>query len=410
MINRLRRKFILISTVSVVSVVLLVFLVMTAFNVHSMNRTVDILADNVSKGGGRFPEFSDKEAKPERKNGDNDFITPETRFSTRCFTVWLDKNGEVEKVNIEFIVAVTEEEAVEYAKKAISGASKRAWISNYRYKISETQTGNEIVFVDGTMNKVSFLQSTMVSAVVLIGCAVLVLALIVLLSKRMVRPVAESYEKQKRFITDANHELKTPLTLILANLDIAEAELGKNEWLNDIRIEGHRMTELVNQLVALSNMDEEKQHLNACELSLSDMLLDMCCEFKSLAEAKGKRLFFEIEPNVILCGDEALLRRLVSVLLDNAVKYCDTDGEIKINLSKSKKIVLTVENTYKDVEAAELDRLFERFYRADKARSFTGGYGIGLSIAKAIVEKHNGEINAYKKDSTHIGFKVVFKH
>lgn len=413
MINRLRRKFIIISAIAVVSVILLVFFFMTAFNISSMNKTVDTLADSVSNGGGRFPDFFDKDVPPKQPpNGDFqfDFITPETRFSTRYFTVWLNSKGEVTKIDIESIAAIDEKEAIDYAKSAVNDSEPRGWISNYRYKVSSPKGDVEVVFVDGTMNKAAFVQSTMSSAIVLICCALLVMMIIILLSKRVVRPIAESYEKQKQFITDANHELKTPLTLILANVDLVEAEIGDNEWLNDIRAEGNRMTGLVNQLVALSRMDEEKQSLNISELALDNIVSDISAEFQPLAEKKGKLLSTLVSSDVSINGDEVLIRRLVSILLDNAVKYCDAGGEICISLSGGRRTVLTVENTYKDVECVALDKLFDRFYRADKARKFTGGYGIGLSIAKAVVENHRGEICAYKKDSTHIGFRVIFKN
>ena len=167
------------------------------------------------------------------------------------------------------------------------------------------------------------------------------------------------------------------------------------------------MTELVNQLVALSRMEEDKQALNISELSLSDILLDSASEFSTLAESKGKRLALDVDQNIKYLGDEALLRRLIGILLDNAVKYCDAEGEITVILKKKRRIALSVENTYSGVGELELERLFDRFYRADKARKFTGGYGVGLSIAKAIAEKHKGDISAYKKDNSHIGFKVI---
>ena len=267
--------------------------------------------------------------------------------------------------------------------------------------------GKGVVFVDGSMSRSSLMQSMTIAGFVLLGCAALVLILIFLLSKKAVKPIAESYEKQKQFITDANHELKTPLTLILANLDIAEAELGKNEWLDDIRSEGHRMTELVNQLVALSRMDEEGQPLNISEVALGELVADTVSEFEPLAKERGKRLTANIDKETAYFGDEALLHRLVGILMDNAIKYCDQGGEISVTLRRGRRIVLTVENTYAPVGELELNRLFDRFYRADKARKFTGGYGVGLSMAKAIVEKHKGEITAYKMDATHIGFKVV---
>ena len=413
MIYKLQRRFILICTVSVLSVVALVFGVIVALNISSLNKNMDVLADKVSEGGGRFPGSFHEGVKPDKlppKNETNfDFIGPETPFSTRHFTVLFDRSGGVARTFTESIYAITEEQAIEYAEEILDGDKERGWISNYRYKVFSTRFGTGVVFVDGSMNRSAMVQSMAIAGVVLLVCAVLVLALIFLLSKRAVKPIAESYEKQKQFITDANHELKTPLTLILANLDIAESELGKNEWLDDIRSEGHRMTELVNQLVALSRMDEENQTLDLADVALGKMVADTVSEFEPLAISRGKNMCASIDSDIIYHGDEALLRRLVGILMDNAIKYCDYGGDIVVTLHCNRHIVLTVENTYAAVDELELNRLFDRFYRADKARTFKGGYGIGLSMAKAIVEKHKGEITAYKKDATHIGFKVVLK-
>ena len=411
MIYRLQRRFILISTASVLAVIILVFGVIVALNITSMNRNMDILADRVSEGGGRFPKNFNEEFKPSKRppidEGDFAFITPETPFSTRHFTVFFDTDNNISKTFTESI-SIDEKTANSYANSVISSKSERGWISNYRYKIYDTESGKAIVFVDGSMNRAALMQSTVIAGAVLLACATLVLVLIFIFSKRAVRPIAESYEKQKQFITDANHELKTPLTLILANVEIAQDELGENEWLSDIRAEGNRMTELVNQLVALSRMDEDVNKINLVEVDLGELVLDSVSEFEPLARNRGKQISVSVDRSVVCLGDEMLLHRLVGIFLDNAVKYCDDGGEISVNLEKRRRITLTVENTYSAVGEIELNKLFDRFYRADKARKFTGGYGIGLSMAKAIVEKHKGEVSVYKKDSAHIGFKVVF--
>lgn len=411
MIYRLQRKFILISTVAVLSVMALVFGVILVLNISSMNRNMDMLADQVSEGGGRFPGSFDEpppfDKMPPRGELDFEFITPETPFSTRHFTVLFDKKGAVAQTFTESIYVIDEDTAIEYAEKVMADGEARGWISNYRYKIFSDDFGMGVVFVDGSMSRSVLMQSTTIAGIVLLGCATLVLILIFLLSKKAVKPIAESYEKQKQFVTDANHELKTPLTLILANVDIAEAELGENEWLDDIRAEGHRMTELVNQLVALTRMDEEAHKMNITEVSFGELVVDTVSEFEPLAKERGKALTAIVDKEITYLGDESLLYRLVGILMDNAIKYCDNGGEISVTLRRGRRIVLTVENTYAVVGEIELDRLFDRFYRADKARKFTGGYGVGLSMAKAIVENHRGEISAYKKDSAHIGFRVV---
>lgn len=170
------------------------------------------------------------------------------------------------------------------------------------------------------------------------------------------------------------------------------------------------MTELVNQLVALSRMDETHAKLNVSEFDLSETVSDTSSEFIRLASERSLRLSVDVVPNVLYTGDEALIRRLISILLDNAVKYCDTFGEIRLALyTRGGHPVLTVENTYRGVNGVELGRLFDRFYRADKARTASGSFGVGLSIAKGIARNHRGDVTAYQKDETHIGFKVILK-
>lgn len=411
MIYKLQKRFILVSTVAVLAVIALVFGVILALNISSMNQTIDMLADRVSEGGGRFPgSFDDKphlDKIPPRNEHNFGYITPETPFSTRHFTVFFDQEGEIVGTRTESIYSITEENAKEYAIEVMDGGNERGWILNYRYKIFSAGFGKGVVFVDGSINRSALMQSITIAGLVLLGCAALVLVLIFLMSKRAVKPIAESYEKQKQFVTDANHELKTPLTLILANLDIAEAELGKNEWLDDIRSEGHRMTELVNQLVSLSRMDEDQPKMNMAEVPLGELVAGAVAEFEPLAKERDKTLDVSVDSKITCVGDRDLLHHLIGILMDNAIKYCDNGGEIKVALRRGRKIVLSIENTYAGVDELEMNRLFDRFYRADKARKFIGGYGVGLAMAKAIVEKHKGEITAYKKDGANIGFKVV---
>ena len=410
MIRRLRRRFIAICAISIFAVVLIIFILIASLNVSTMNKTMDMLTDRISEGDGRFPDFFENRIPTPPEHSDRpgqNVITPETPYATRHFTVWFNADGEVVE-NTEFIVSITDDEAKEYATKAINESKDRGWISNYRYKVYTANNSTAVVFVDGTMNRISLLQSLLISALVLLIVSLFILLLIILLSSRVMKPIAESYEKQKQFVTDANHELKTPLTLILTNLDIAESELGKNEWLDDIRTEGQRMTELVNRLVAMSRMDEEDQAINMSDIPLGKIVAETVAEFEALSKSGEAAVDCEVDESIIYRGDEALLRRLVAILMDNAIKYCDEGGNISVLLkAKSKRIHLTVENTCISVDTLELDKLFDRFYRADKARTYTGGYGIGLSIAKSIAEKHHAQITAYKADASKIGFKLI---
>ncbi len=335
-------------------------------------------------------------------------ITEETRFSTRFFTVWLDKGRDVARVNTDAVSSLTREEVEEYAKQALERGRERGWLSDYRYKLQSTPSGVTIVFVNGRENQLMTSRLLFTAFLVLLGSAVLIVTLIVLISKRVVRPVAESYEKQQQFITDANHELKTPLTLILSNLDIVESEVGQNEWLDDIRSEGERMGLLINQLVTLCRMDESENRLEAAAFDLSAAVEDTVSEFRPLAAERGLSLYVWVQPGVTYVGDEMLIRRLCTILLDNAVKYCDSEGMIRVELTRKRHPVLTVENTCAGVNGLELDRLFDRFYRADRARTASGSFGVGLSIARSIVKNHRGSIHAYQKGQM-IGFRAELK-
>lgn len=409
MIAGLQKKFILISAASTLAVFSIIFLVLVLFSWDQMEKTMDTLTDAIVSNDGVFPDFEpDDHRGPSQRLPYGEIITEETQFSTRFFTVWLDGEKQILRINMDSVSSISRDDVKEYLQKALKEGRERGWVSDYRYRILETGQGATVVFVNGSMNWAVTTRLLVTAFLVLLGSALLILLLTVLLSKRVVRPVAESYEKQKQFITDANHELKTPLTLILSNLDIVEAELGQNEWLDDIRSEGERMGLMINQLVALSRMDESQAHMVRAAFDLSAAVEDTVSEFRPLAAEREKKLQTSIEPGIRYEGDEGLIRRLASILLDNAVKYCDEGGEIRVEVCQHRHPVLIVENTYAQVGQLELDRLFDRFYRADKARTFSGSFGVGLSIAQSIVRSHRGSIHAYRKGNT-IGFRAELK-
>lgn len=408
MIYNLRKKFIKICTVSFLLVFSCIFVILLIANSIQRNRMADMLTDIISENNGDFPDIeSPNFHRPAALAAGSDLMNTETRFLTRFFTVTIGENHMPLETSIEFISSITDDEARQYAEKALQKDKERGWISDYRYKIYINENGlTEIVFVNGSMMKFLTNSNTISISSVFLVSSLAVLLLIIIISKKAVRPVAESYEKQKQFITDANHELKTPLTLILTNVDIAESEVGKNEWLDDIRSEGQRMSMLVNRLVVLTRMDEGNYQNDMTDFSISDSIADTVSEFSAHAEGSGKSLHDEIAEHVNYHGSESEIRQLTAILLDNAVKYCDDGGEIKVKFFAGRHPVLRVENTCHAVESLELNRLFDRFYRADKVRTSGNSFGIGLSIAKAIVEHHKGTISAQKVNHDCIAFIV----
>lgn len=409
MIYSLRKKFVLVSAASIFFVLFGIYIMMLVMSNVQLNKTMDALTDNIAENGGVFPgESWPGQAPPVEKYPYDNVITEETAYSIRFFTVWLGEDKRMIRANVDSVFSISESQAQEYAQNAWKTGKERGWVSDYRFKVFHSGSSVGIVFVNGEMPHLMASRFLFTTFLILLGSGLVVLILIILISKRVVRPVAESYEKQKQFITDANHELKTPLTLILSDLDIVEAEIGKNEWLDDMRSESERMRMLVNQLVILSRMDEDQSNLSAAPFDISSAVLDTVSEFQPLAAERQKELTAEIAPQIEYCGDEGLIRRLAAILLDNAVKYCDKDGQINIFLFKKRYLTIIVENTCGNVESLKLERLFDRFYRADQARTFDGSFGVGLSIARAIAKNHHGNISAYKKEKT-IGFKVELK-
>ena len=268
---------------------------------------------------------------------------------------------------------------------------------------------DDIIFLDCGRSLSSFRATLLASAALALLGLLAVLVLLLILSSRIVRPMAESYEKQKQFITDAGHELKTPMTVISADVDLAEMECGENQWLTDIRRQAERLTCLTNDLIYLSRMEEEQPALQRIEFPLSDLAEEMAQSFQAVARSQEKELALSIHPMLSCTGDEKAIRQLLSILLDNALKYSPAGGSLALRLEKQgRSALLTVSNTTtQPVEQDKLPHLFDRFYRSDQSRnSQTGGYGLGLSIARSIVLAHKGRIRAESSDGLSLSVVV----
>ena len=230
--------------------------------------------------------------------------------------------------------------------------------------------------------------------------------IIVLCSRRAIAPVVQASERQKQFITDASHELKTPITVIATSLKVLEMEVGQQKWIDKAESQTEKLTQLVNALVTLSRMDEETSPLQMADFPVSDALTETAESFRDFAASAGHTLDVRVTPGLHYCGDEYAIRQLVSILLDNAVKYAAPEASIVFSLEKGRHgVVIRTENQCDALDTTALGRLFDRFYRADPARSGeTGGFGIGLAIARSIAEGHHGTIRAESPD----GCTVIF--
>jgi signal transduction histidine kinase len=224
----------------------------------------------------------------------------------------------------------------------------------------------------------------------------------------MTAPIKKAFDKQRRFISDASHELKTPLTIISANIDVLKNEIGENQRLTHIKFQSERMNELVLDLLSLAKISEGNTSIIRNKFNISGSVLNTALEFESRAFEEEKKYSYDIEENIEYIGDERQVKQLVSILIDNAIQYSDANGQIKVSLrTQGGYINISVFNTGTGVPENEKKKIFERFYRTDESRSReTGGYGIGLSIAEAIAESHNGKITVSGEYMKWIRFDV----
>ncbi|MCR5216282.1 MAG: HAMP domain-containing histidine kinase [Lachnospiraceae bacterium] len=361
--------------------------------------------DGMAPGSGK--EFSDKKSLFHQWFTED--LGAETPFDTRYFTVTVDGEGNVIASNLDYIASVTQEEAEAYVAKVRKEGSSRGYESTYRYVVSNQSDGIMYLFVDCTKDLQSFRNFLLASISICVLSLLVVFILIYIFSKWVVKPMAESYEKQKRFITDASHEIKTPLTIIDANCEVLEMMEGENEWTQSIRKQMKRLASLTEKLVMLSRMDEEGAKLEMNDFNLTEALSDTIQTFESVAEAKGRILEVELEENVSYHGNEGMIRQMCSLLVDNALKYTPEGGKISITLkSNGRNRLLYFINDAEDLTIGNYDVLFERFYRRDASRSSqTGGHGIGLSVVASIVAAHKGKIRARSEDGKKMEFKVV---
>lgn len=418
MIRDLRKKFILVAMLSTMLVLTAIMGVVNFSNYREMLDRADEMTALLEQNDGKFPEEpswheqDDTEtppAKPENDEKDKSRFSVETPFETRYFTVTVDENGEVTDCDLDRIAAVDEETAEEYTQTAQQKNKTTGFQGIYRYRVTETEDGAKYVFLD-CRREISNFRTVLVTtiSVSLLGLAA-VFVLVVIFSRMVFRPVEESIQKQKRFITDASHELKTPLTIIDANIEVMEMESGESQWTKSTRKQIQRLSGLVQQLVTLSRLDEEKGLEEKCEFNLSEAVSECVQPYESLAQTREKNLTLNIEEDITYTGDERSIRRLAGILMDNAVKYSSENGNITLTLKKKgKKIFLEVYNDADDLPQGKLDVLFERFYRLDSSRnSGTGGSGIGLSVAKAIVQAHKGKITAENKNGRGLTITVI---
>lgn len=420
MIKKLQKKFISITAAALFAVILLVLAAVNGIFFFQSDRQLDGRLDMIMREYLNTPPSSPLPGmqKPggEKQPGPQGPKDASHRFGDRLLirtdgcVICLDEFGNILEIRQDAANNYSEETLSAVASALLKKDRIRGWHQYFKFRIiTHTETDGSPVTVIGLINASSDLYAIftmlLISAVIGIISFLLVLFIIILASGHAVKPIAESYTRQKQFVTDAGHELKTPLTVISANSELARMIYGDSEWFDSIDRQVGKMNGLVRSLITLAKMDEEQKPVFA-SFNLSDAVYDTAKSFEGLLHSQGRLIVFDIAENIEYTGDESRLRQVVSILMDNAAKYCDDNGKVSVRLVRDRQIKLQVTNDFSGAAGFEPDKVFERFYRADKARTPDGSYGLGLSIAKSIVELHKGEIRAKALEHGRIMFEV----
>lgn len=422
--RRLRRKFILVAMGAVTVVLTLIIAGINIVNYSHVCKMADTRLDYILAGKDGIDWRDEPKDDPanDKDAGDGqagvrighfEGMTAESPFDTRYFTVTIDA-GQVVDVNTARIAAVGAKRAASIAAKLHSKGWVSGFSGNYRYTTDVQDDETTYVFVDCSRELASFY--SFLSASVAISCIgwLAVLAIVAGASGAVIRPIVESYSKQKRFITDASHEIKTPLAVIDAANEVQEIESGESEWTQSIHEQVARLTALTERLVFLARMDEGSAGFTMTSIDLSEAVDKAAAPFESVAVSRGKRLSTSIASGVWAHADAAAVAQVVELLLDNATRYASEGSVIELILRVVSRgqgkgaTELVVSNAVDELPEGDLDRLFDRFYRADVSRSSkTGGSGVGLSVVRAIAEAHGGSATVSGHDHQ-IAFTVRF--
>ena len=408
--KKLRLKMIGIVFASVVATFMVMTIILVMCFGAYRNRQADQITAMISENNGTVPQL--KDYKQQQKNSQaferyfNNY-NEDSSYRTRFFRVFLDEDKKVTNVNMDHIAAVDVKKAVRMTKMAMLRRGKVGLVGSYRYR-KENKDGQvrSIIFLDCKENQSFYHLAVTITITVSTLLTCLITVIFAIASKRAVRPFEINSNRQKQFITDASHELKTPLAIISANAEVLQYKGDGNEWTQNIIDQTKHMGKLINQLLVLAKLDEVQEKSEKQEADLKLLLEETIEPFEEVATQKKVTLKLHLEEGVTIRVNREQIAQLVSILTENAAKYVNDGGKIVWRLTKTQHgAVLVVKNTT-EKELPDTKRMFDRFYRSDSSRSSkTGGQGIGLSIAKKIVDSHKGSITAKAGDGM-VTFRV----
>lgn len=331
------------------------------------------------------------------------YISDEFYYSTRYFAVTFTKDGAVERVITSHTAAVEPSQAVTYANTVMKRWFKFGSYDDYYYMVAKREKGGKIVVVLDCSTQVSINRRLVLLACILIGLGMIISASVIRVwAERIIQPEIKNAELQKSFITNASHELKTPLAVIKANTEMLEMMGTDNEWTQSTMRQVDRLTGLIQNLVLVTRASEKDSKEDRVETDFTAIVKDTAKTFEPVALSDGKTLELSIADGVSMLAHEGDIRQIATLLIDNAIKYCDDGGKVTIGLGtdkKKKNIYLRVSNSYESGEDTDYHRFFDRFYRGDEAHNIDKeGYGVGLSIAQGLMERYYGDIKVSWRD------------
>ncbi|MGN0055237.1 MAG: sensor histidine kinase [Atopobiaceae bacterium] len=318
----------------------------------------------------------------------------EATKEARYFVLHLDSNGDVVSSNLDYTTRVTQQQVAQYAQDALKQNTEKGYVGTFRFLVQkETDGGYTIAFLDRQRQMDTLAFSVQWEAILSLIAALALTGIVALLSKHIVKPIIDSQRRQRQFVTNAGHDLRTPVSIISADADVLALDLGENEWIDDIKKQVRVMTDLTESLVTLAKAGEGVQH-DAQDVDLSDVVSQSVKGFGSRAQLEGHQLETQVQAGVHVAGEPSYLERMTSQLVDNALKYSSEGTPIQVSLGrKGSHAILVVRNQAEHVDPSEVKHWFDRFYQSDKARTHSkAGFGIGLSMVEAVAEAHGGKV------------------
>ncbi|MBR6377532.1 MAG: HAMP domain-containing histidine kinase [Oscillospiraceae bacterium] len=447
MIKTLKRKFIVTAMIAVTVLLVLMLGAVNAVNAWTASQDAARLLDNLvqMEAQGRrgqegfqpgFPQGEEPPTLPEGEEFEDlddfdafaqedqpfgrgdwgrpggfmpDDLTENDRLSAVYFAAWV-KDGTLTRTDLSRIYNVSQDTAAALVAEVLESGKTQGRVDSYRYSSAANADGAQVyVFLENSSRRNGVLRVAVLSGLAGLGGWLLMLGLVCLLAKRTIAPIAENMARQRQFVTDAGHELKTPLAIIQANTEAMELIAGENKWSRNIKAQTQRLTELTRNLLTLARAEEVPALGSFAPVALSALVEKSLQMFSTSMENRGLRLEKALDPEVTVQGSETQLGTLLSILLDNAVKYASQGSTLSLRLSRGEKACsLRLENRCDRLPDCPPDRLFDRFYRGDSARTQSGGgFGIGLSAAQVIALQHRGRLDAEYPAEDRIAFTVT---